>query len=172
MTLKNLFLFASLFVVWRCSDISQQKLNNTQGVISDSAMVVSARAEASAIGAGILKNGGNVFDAMIGTELALAVCYPYAGNIGGGGFMVYRMADCSLGSLDFRERAPASAHKDLYLDDLGNYQQDLSKTGGLAVGVPGTIAGLFAVHEKFGTLPLDMLIQPVIDLANKGYAVT
>lgn len=172
MTLKNLFLFASLFVVWRCGDISQQKLNNTQGVISDSAMVVSARAEASAIGAGILKNGGNVFDAMIGTELALAVCYPYAGNIGGGGFMVYRMADGSLGSLDFRERAPASAHKDLYLDDLGNYQQDLSKTGGLAVGVPGTIAGLFAVHEKFGTLPLDMLIQPVIDLANKGYAVT
>ncbi|MDG1063190.1 MAG: gamma-glutamyltransferase [Flavobacteriaceae bacterium] len=164
-------LLLPLLFVALCS-CQNHKYIQARGVIKDSAMVVSARIEASTIGAEILKKGGNVFDAMIGTELALAVCYPYAGNIGGGGFMVYRLADGSTGSLDYRERAPAAAHKDLYLDSSGHYQQDLSKIGGLAVGVPGTIAGLFEVHEKFGSLPIEMLIQPAIDLANNGFVVT
>ncbi len=135
-------------------------------------MVVSAKAEASKIGSAILKQGGNVFDAMIATDLALAVCYPYAGNIGGGGFMVYRLEDGSIGALDYREKASKLATKDMYLDSLGNVIPGLSTKGGLAVGIPGTIAGLFEVHDKFGSLPMETIMQPVIDLANKGYVLT
>jgi len=146
--------------------------NTKQGLITNQAMVVSAREEASKIGTSILKQGGNVFDAMIATDLALAVCYPYAGNIGGGGFMVYRLEDGSIGALDYREKAPKLATKNMYLDSLGNIIPDLSTKGGLAVGVPGTIAGLFEVHEKFGSLPIQDIMQPVIDLANRGFVVT
>lgn len=146
--------------------------NTKQGLITKQAMVVSAREEASKIGTAILKQGGNVFDAMIATDLALAVCYPYAGNIGGGGFMVYRLKDGSIGALDYREKAPKLATKNMYLDSLGNIIPDLSTKGGLAVGVPGTIAGLFEVHEKFGSLPIQDIMQPVIDLANRGFVVT
>ena len=146
--------------------------NNKRGLITKQAMVVSAREEASKIGTSILKQGGNVFDAMIATDLALAVCYPYAGNIGGGGFMVYRLEDGSIGALDYREKAPKLATKNMYLDSLGNIIPDLSTKGGLAVGVPGTIAGLFEVHEKFGSLPIQDIMQPVIDLANRGFVVT
>ncbi|MEK9782726.1 MAG: gamma-glutamyltransferase, partial [Flavobacteriales bacterium] len=112
------------------------------------------------------------FDAMIATDLALAVCYPYAGNIGGGGFMVYRTQDGGVGTLDYRERAPEAAAKDMYLDEAGNVIPKLSTLGGLAIGVPGTVAGLFAVHEKFGTLPFEQLIQPAIDMAREGFVVT
>ena len=146
--------------------------NTKQGLITKQAMVVSAREEASKIGTSILKQGGNVFDAMIATDLALAVCYPYAGNIGGGGFMIYRLEDGSIGALDYREKAPKLATKNMYLDSLGNIIPDLSTKGGLAVGVPGTIAGLFEVHEKFGSLPIQDIMQPVIDLANRGFVVT
>lgn len=146
--------------------------NYKRGLITKQAMVVSAREEASKIGTSILKQGGNVFDAMIATDLALAVCYPYAGNIGGGGFMVYRLEDGSIGALDYREKAPKLATKNMYLDSLGNIIPDLSTKGGLAVGVPGTIAGLFEVHEKFGSLPIQDIMQPVIDLANRGFVVT
>ena len=146
--------------------------NNKRGLITKQAMVVSAREEASKIGTSILKQGGNVFDAMIATDLALAVCYPYAGNIGGGGFMIYRLEDGSIGALDYREKAPKLATKNMYLDSLGNIIPDLSTKGGLAVGVPGTIAGLFEVHEKFGSLPIQDIMQPVIDLANRGFVVT
>ncbi len=90
------------------------------GLVTEKAMVVSAREEASAIGIEILKKGGNAFDAMVATELALAVAYPFAGNIGGGGFMVYRKANGDVGSLDYREKAPAAAYRDLYLDEDGN----------------------------------------------------
>jgi len=142
------------------------------GTITEKAMVVSAREEASKIGAAILQQGGNAFDAMIGTELALAVAYPYAGNLGGGGFMVYRMADGEVGALDYREKAPLSAHKDMYLDSLGNVIPDMSTKGATGVGVPGTIAGIFAVHKKFGTLPIDQIMDPVIQLVDKGVVVT
>lgn len=142
------------------------------GTIAQEAMVVSARAEASKIGLEILRKGGNAFDAMIATEMALAVTYPYAGNLGGGGFMVYRTQFGELGSFDFREKAPLAATRDMYLDDNEEYVQDKSKLGGLSVGVPGTIAGIFAVHEKLGSLPMEELLKPVVDLARNGFVVT
>ena len=142
------------------------------GLIAKNAVVVSARAEASQIGVDVLKKGGNAFDAMCATQLALAVAYPFAGNLGGGGFMVYRKADGEIGSIDFREKAPLAATRDMYLDDNGEVIPDKSILGAMAVGVPGTIAGVFDIHEKFGSLPIEDIIQPVIDLAYKGVIVT
>jgi gamma-glutamyltranspeptidase/glutathione hydrolase len=135
-------------------------------------MVVSAREEASKVGVEIMKQGGNAFDAMIATDLALLVSYPSAGNIGGGGFMVFRKNDGTTGALDYREKAPLAATKDMYLDENGNVDSDKSQIGALAVGVPGTIAGLFEVHRKFGTLPFEKLIDPAIQLALNGVVVT
>ena len=143
-----------------------------KGVLAPHAMVVSAKEEASQIGLAILKKGGNAFDAMIATELALAVAYPNAGNIGGGGFMVYRLGSGERGALDYREKAPAKAHRDMYLDKNGKVIADKSTLGALAVGVPGTIAGIFEVYEKFGSLPIGELIQPAIDLARNGVLIT
>jgi len=142
------------------------------GLIADSAMVVSARQEASAIGVAILKRGGNAFDAMIATDLALVVAYPFAGNIGGGGFTIYRTNDGKIGSFDYREKAPLAATRDMYLDENGDVIPDKSTLGALAIGVPGTVAGLFMIHKKFGTLPFSELIQPAIDLARRGVVVT
>ncbi|MEK9739911.1 MAG: gamma-glutamyltransferase [Flavobacteriaceae bacterium] len=136
------------------------------------ATVVSARQEASAIGASVLAKGGTAFDAMIATDLALTVCYPNAGNISGGGFFVYRTSQGEVGSLDYREKAPLGASAKMYLDEEGNVLPDKSTLGGLAVGVPGTVAGLVAIHQKFGTLPWKELVQPAIDLARDGYIVT
>ena len=135
-------------------------------------MVVSAKLDASKIGIEILKNGGNAFDAMIATDLALAVVYPNAGNLGGGGFMVYRLADGTKGSLDYREKAPLKSSKNMYLDENSNIVKGLSIKGGLSVAVPGTVAGLFEIHEKFGSLPFSQLIQPSIDLAEDGYIIS
>ena len=134
--------------------------------------VVSAREEASKIGIEILARGGNAFDAMIATDLALTVCYPNAGNISGGGFLVYRQAAGASGSLDYREKAPMAATEDMYLDKEGAIVPNKSILGGLAVGVPGTVAGLEAIHQKFGSLPWEELVQPAIDLAKNGYLVT
>jgi gamma-glutamyltranspeptidase/glutathione hydrolase len=143
-----------------------------KGLITNNAMVVSAREEASQIGVDILKKGGNAYDAAIAVEFALAVTYPYAGNLGGGGFLVYRTEYGELGSFDFREKAPITADRDMFLDAEGNYLSDKSKKGALAVGVPGTVSGLYAIHEKLGSLPMEVLIQPAIDLAKKGFIVT
>ncbi len=142
------------------------------GLVSEKAMVVSAREEASKIGVEIMKKGGNAFDAMVATEMALVVAYPFAGNIGGGGFMVYRKANGDMGGLDYREKAPLAAHKDMYLDSLRNVIPGKSTLGATAVGVPGTVAGIIAVHKKFGSLPLQEIMAPVIALAEKGVAVT
>ena len=142
------------------------------GLVTEKAMVVSAREEASQIGVEIMKQGGNAFDAMIATELALAVAYPYAGNIGGGGFMVYRKFSGETGSLDYREKAPMAATSNLFLDENGNVINGMSTESAKSVGVPGTIAGVFAVHEKFGTLPIETILKPVIELAKKGVVVT
>ena len=135
-------------------------------------MVVSAKHEASKVGIDILKKGGNAFDAMIATDLALAVVYPNAGNLGGGGFMVYRLSDGKNGTLDFREKAPINSKVDMYLNNDNEVIKGLSQNGALAVGVPGTIAGLFEIHDKFGTIPINELFQPAIDLANNGYRLT
>ena len=142
------------------------------GLVTENAMVVSARQEASAIGSAILARGGNAFDAMVATELALAVAYPFAGNLGGGGFMVYRKVNGDVGSIDYREKAPASAHRDLYLDEVGNVIPGMSTLGATAVGVPGTIAGITEVHAKMGSLPFEEILAPVIALAKKGVVVT
>lgn len=142
------------------------------GVVAENAMVVSAREEASRIGVEIMKKGGNAFDAMVATEMALAVAYPYAGNLGGGGFMVYRLANGETGALDYREKAPLQATRNMYLDEEGNVIPDKSRFGAMAVGVPGTVAGIFAVHEKFGTLPIETILAPVIALAENGYVIS
>lgn len=138
----------------------------------DKGMVVSAHPLASEAGAKILKMGGNAFDAAIATQFALAVVYPQAGNIGGGGFLVGTTNKGEKFALDYRETAPIKASKDMYLDEKGNANTDLSQNGRLAVGVPGSISGMFYTHKKFGKLPMDALIQPAIDLAEKGFAVT
>lgn len=148
------------------------KTTQATGTIAEKAMVVSARKEASEIGVQILKKGGNAFDAMIATELALAVAYPFAGNIGGGGFMVYRTHDGQTGALDYREKAPMAASKNMYLDDEGNIIPDKSTLGAMAIAIPGTVDGMFKVHEKFGSLPFSELIQPAIDLAKRGVVIT
>ncbi|MBJ25517.1 MAG: gamma-glutamyltransferase [Flavobacteriaceae bacterium] len=136
------------------------------------AAVVSARIEASKIGVEILKKGGNAFDAMIATNFALAVCFPNAGNISGGGFMVYRKKNGETGSIDYREMAPIKAFEKMYQNELGEVIPDKSTKGGLAVGVPGTVAGLFEIHRRFGTIPMKDLIKPSIDLALNGFIVT
>lgn len=135
-------------------------------------MVVSAHPLASEAGAKILKMGGNAFDAAIATQFALAVVYPQAGNIGGGGFLVGTTNKGEKFALDYRETAPIKASRDMYLDEKGNANTDLSQNGRLAVGVPGSISGMFYTHKKFGKLPMAALIQPAIDLAEKGFAVT
>lgn len=172
---RVLYLFFAMLVFTTCKVSNQPTtaiIAPTYGTISEAAMVVSARQEASAIGVEILKRGGNAFDAMIATKMALAVCYPFAGNLGGGGFMVYRTAEGEKGSLDFREKAPASADRDMFLDEHGDVIPGLSYNGALAVGVPGTVAGIFAVHEKFGTMDMAEILEPVIKLAREGFYLT
>ena len=148
------------------------KESKVKGLITEKAMVVSAKKEASKVGSDILQKGGNAYDAMIATHFALAVVYPVAGNIGGGGFMVYRDKNGKKGALDFREKAPITAYKDMYLDSLGNVIKNKSVLGAHAVGIPGSVAGVFEVYQKFGSLPFKELIQPAIDLAKKGFTIT
>ena len=140
-------------------------------IICKRGSVVSAQPLASKVGVEILKQGGNAIDAAIATQLALAVVYPGAGNIGGGGFMVAHLKNGKNISLDYREVAPASATKDMYLDANGNPITTLSLDGHLSAGVPGTVAGIFATM-KYAKLPFKNLIQPAIDLAENGFAIT
>ncbi|MBP0904673.1 gamma-glutamyltransferase [Mariniflexile gromovii] len=178
MSINLIYIFKTIVLLLVLNSCKESKIplvknqHGSRGLITEKAMVVSARIEASNIGAEILKNGGNAFDAMVATELALAVVYPYAGNLGGGGFMVYRMENGDVGSLDYREKAPIAATKNMYLDKDGHIIPGKSTLGGLSIGVPGTIAGMFEVYEKFGLLPIEDLLNPVIELATKGYVVT
>ena len=172
--MKAYFLILFSLLIFSCKN-SEKPINDTNpnlGPTADSAMVVSAREEASSIGLSILRKGGNAFDAMVATEMALAVSYPFAGNLGGGGFMVYRKAGGETGSLDYREKAPLLATKTMYQDEDGNVIPEKSMYGSLAVGVPGTVAGIFTTHEKFGSMPIEEILEPVIDLAKKGFVVT
>jgi len=174
--MRYIYLAFFLVIASSCKEEIKQNISEPvvpiRGLIVDQAMVVSAREDASRIGSHIMQKGGNAFDAMIATEMALAVAYPYAGNLGGGGFLVYRTKYGEIGALDYREKAPMTANKDMFLDANGDPIQNLSRTGGLAVGVPGTIAGIFAVHEKLGSLPMEELLEPVIALAKRGVVVT
>ncbi len=137
----------------------------------EKASVSSAHPLASLVGASIMKSGGNAFDGAIATQLTLAVVYPVAGNIGGGGFLLGRKANGELIGIDYREAGPEKATRDMYLDKNGNMQSALSLNGHLASGIPGTIAGLFAALP-YAKLPFKQLIQPAIDLAEKGYVIT
>jgi len=141
-------------------------------LVSTNGMVVSAHPEASRAGLEILKAGGNAVDAAITVQFALAVVLPAAGNIGGGGFMVLRQANGQINGLDYREMAPARAHRDMYLDAQGNVIPKLSIEGHLAAGVPGTVDGMVKAHQQYGSLPWAQLVQPAVDLAAKGFAIT
>jgi len=143
----------------------------TKNAIYNRAAVSSAHPLASQIGTAIMEQGGNAFDAAIATQLALAVVYPGAGNIGGGGFLMGHQANGTTIGIDFREAAPSAASKDMYLDKNGNAQLSLSQSGHLASGIPGTIAGIFATMT-YAKLPFSQLIQPAIDLAEKGFVIT
>ncbi len=134
--------------------------------------VVSGHPEATQIGIHVLENGGNAIDASIAVQLALAVCLPNAGNIGGGGFMVYRTNDGKSYTLDFREKAPKKSTKDMYLNSNGDIIDSLSTYGSLSVGIPGTIDGIFNSHKRFGKMSIDTLFNYAIELARKGFPVT
>ncbi|GAB3807429.1 gamma-glutamyltransferase [Spirosoma humi] len=142
------------------------------GVIGRNGMVASAHPEASQVGLAILKAGGNAVDAAVAVQFALAVVYPGAGNIGGGGFMVYRESAGKAYSLDYREKAPGRATANMYLDSAGNVRPGLSISGHLASGVPGSVDGMAEAHKRFGKLPWAQVLQPAIDLAQKGFALT
>jgi gamma-glutamyltranspeptidase/glutathione hydrolase len=133
--------------------------------------VVSDEPLASNVGVDVMRDGGNAADAAVATAFALAVTMPEAGNIGGGGFLVLRMNDGTTAALDFREKAPMAARRDMYLDDQGR-PTDRSITGHLAAGVPGSVAGLWEVHRKFGRLPWARLVEPAIRLAERGFPVS
>lgn len=135
-------------------------------------MVVSTHPAASEIGLAILKKGGNAIDAAVAVNFALAVAHPSAGNIGGGGFLVYRDKSGNLKALDYREKAPSAASRDMYLDAKGKIMPGKSMTGIFSVGVPGTVAGMQEMHEKLGRLPWNELLQPAVDLARNGLVLT
>ena len=136
---------------------------------SKNGMVVSASDLATKVGVQILKAGGNAVDAGVAVGFALAVTYPYAGNLGGGGFMVLHLKDGKNTTIDFREKAPLSAKKDMFLNEEGNYIPKLSQSGVTSVGVPGSVAGLIYALKKYGTMSLEQVIQPAIDLAKTGF---
>lgn len=171
-------IFLSLILLIACQSAPEQSASTStdikpvQGIIGESAMVVSAHPLASEIGANVLANGGNAIDAAIAVQFALQVVFPEAGNIGGGGFAVIRLADGTVASLDFREKAPKAAERDMYLNDQGNVIPDKSRTGHLAAGVPGSVAGMWALHQKYGSLPWSDLINPSIELSYFGYTIT
>lgn len=148
------------------------KDDNSESKAYRNGMVVSAHPIASEVGVSILKKGGNAVDAAVAVQFALAVVYPNAGNLGGGGFLVYRSAIGEIASLDFREKAPGEAHQDMYLDMYGEPIVDLSLRSQLASGVPGSVDGMVKAHDKYGSLPWKDLIQPSVDLAKKGFSLT
>jgi len=168
---KCIFFFATLLLIAGCDNGVNKKSDiiEGEGINVKNGMVVSAHPESSRIGVQILKKGGNAVDAAVATGFALAVCYPEAGNIGGGGFMVIRKSDGSIDAIDYREKAPLNGSRDMYLDESGNVIKDASTDTHLASGVPGSVDGLLTAHAKYGKLPLKEVIQPAIDLAENGY---
>lgn len=142
---------------------------NPDPVRGKNGMIVSASKIASEVGIQVLKKGGNAIDAAVAVGFALAVTYPAAGNIGGGGFMVIHFNDGRNTSIDYREKAPMYAYENMYLDSNGNFLPNLSQEGETSSGVPGSVAGLLYALEKYGTMPLKDVIKPAIKLAEKGF---
>lgn len=162
-------------LLFSCRNLN--RVNNTvpsegHNIIVNNGVVVSAHSEASRIGTRILMKGGNAVDAAVATEFALAVCYPVAGNIGGGGFMLIRNNNGSSEVIDFREKAPLKAGRNMYLDENGNIREGQSTSTHLASGVPGTVDGMLAAHSKYGRISFEKVIQPSIDLAENGFRIT
>jgi gamma-glutamyltranspeptidase/glutathione hydrolase len=172
--MKKIQLFLPVFLlVFSCNLPVPMEEKRLEGEIAENGMVVTAHPLASEIGLAVLEKGGNAFDAAIAVKFALAVVYPRAGNVGGGGFMVFRKANGESGTLDFREKAPKKASKDMFLDDEGNPIKDASTFGALAVGVPGSVEGMLKTYDSLGgKLPFKELIQPAIDLAKNGFLLT
>lgn len=169
--MRKLSLLAIIVLLIACSS-TKRSHHTTSGVIGQQAMVVSAHPLASEVGSRILRQGGNAWDAAIAVQFALAVVYPVAGNIGGGGFAVFREANGSVGSLDFREKAPLRADRNMYLDGVGEIAGRKSLEGHLAAGVPGSVDGMVTLYGKYGSLPWSTLIQPAIDLAANGFLLS
>src|SRR5271165_5198842 len=151
---------------------SAAALASTQPVHAQHAMVVSVHELASRAGVAIMQAGGNAVDAAVATGFALAVVHPPAGNIGGGGFMLIRMADGNTHFLDYREKAPAAATRDMFLDAQGNVIPGTSEIGYKSIGVPGSVAGLVYAEQKYGKLTLQQVMAPAIRLAREGYALS
>ncbi len=168
--MKRLSILLLVTLILSCK--SERNSTPVAGLVANNGMVVSAHPLASQVGLEILKKGGNAVDASIAVQFALAVTYPVAGNIGGGGFMVARFADGSIDALDYREKAPAKANRDMYLGETGEPVSGLSTKGHLASGIPGTVAGLEEAHKKYGKLSWSELVQPAIDLAINGFTLT
>jgi len=164
-------LVASIFLA---SCATKQQLNSSveQASTFSKAAVVTAHPLASEVGVKILKQGGNAIDAAVAVQFALAVVYPNAGNIGGGGFMLYRDHSGQLDALDFREKAPLKASRDMYLDAQGNVIPELSLYSQLASGIPGSVAGMWEAHKKYGKLQWKDLLLPAIQLARTGFKIS
>ncbi|MGA8854387.1 MAG: gamma-glutamyltransferase, partial [Christiangramia sp.] len=156
--------------------ISFNSTINAQGgripVPAKNGMVVSSHYLASEVGRDILAQEGSAVDASVATAFTLAVTLPSAGNIGGGGFIVYHGSNGETTTFNFREKAPLAATREMYLDKNGKVKDNSNHDGILAVGVPGTVAGLYKAHEKYGKLEWSKLVQPAIDLAEKGFVIS
>lgn len=171
--MKNKLVAGLAILIWLAA--CKPTISTTEqvtGAMGDSAMIVSAHPLATKVGLSILKQGGNAIDAAIATQFALAVVYPRAGNIGGGGFALLRSADGEFKALDFREKAPSLAHKDMYLDEQSEVIADMSTLGHKAAGVPGSVAGMWELFLAHGSLDWRELVQPSIDLAFYGFEIT
>src|ERR1700733_6599589 len=161
----KLLIFAALLV------FASYASGATHPVHSQHGMVVTVHSIASQVGSDILQSGGNAIDAAVATGFALSVVHPPAGNIGGGGFMLIRMADGKTHFLDYREKAPAAATRDMYLDSQGNVIPGASEIGYKSIGVPGSVAGMVYAEQKYGKLTLKQVLAPAIKLARDGYAL-
>jgi gamma-glutamyltranspeptidase / glutathione hydrolase len=170
--MKELLAVIVLLILSLCAPVLYSQEKHVVGLVANKGMVVCARSEAAEIGASILKRGGNAVDAAVAVEFALAVCFPEAGNIGGGGFIVLRLQDTIIRTLDFREKAPQLASRNMYLDKDSKVINASSQLGQLASGVPGTVDGLLTAHKKYGRLPLADIIEPSVILAEKGFAIS
>jgi gamma-glutamyltranspeptidase/glutathione hydrolase len=166
---KTLTACILLACVWSPTFVPPANAASERPVAAENGMVVSAQHLATEIGVGVLRRGGNAIDAAVAVGYALAVVYPAAGNLGGGGFMTILFADGRRTFLDFREKAPRAARRDMFLDKDGNVVKGATTTGWLAVGVPGTVSGLEYAREKYGTMTRPTLIEPAIDLAENGF---
>lgn len=169
---RSLSLILLIFMI-SCTATKLPIYDYQKSIAATSAAVVSAHPVATQIGYDILKRGGNAVDAAIATQFALAVCYPVAGNIGGGGFMVYRDKYGNSSTLDYREMGPAKSYADMYLDADGNAISELSRAGHLAAGVPGSVDGMWTAFQKYSSLKnWAMLVEPSVQLAKKGFKIT